>query len=142
MGFLCVCVRKKKKDKTRITRARLQRAIISISCVPRAQHFIREWMSGSEDSDGGQRDDPDKRRAEWPASKLSLLELCGVVTRPRRRDETIPAAERVGRGMICRGRIAVMALFISVISRERDVGQVASSADESSSAGSLWRRGR
>lgn len=33
--------------------------------------------------------------------------------------------------------MAVTALFISVIRRERDVGQVASSTDEGSSAGSL-----
>lgn len=44
--------------------------------------MARRGGCGAEDSDGGQRDDPDKRRAEWPASKLSLLELCAVVTRP------------------------------------------------------------
>lgn len=103
-------------------------------CYPRSA-----LHPGVEDNDAGWMHDPDKRRAEGPASKLSLLKPCNVVTHPVAETRQY---RRWGGGLISRGRIAVMALFISVISRERDVGQVASSTDESSSAGSLWSRGR
>lgn len=102
---------------------------------------VDEWL-GVKDSDGGRRDDPDKRRAEGPASKLSLFKPCDVATRPVAETRQYRRRRDWGGGLISRGRIAVMALFISVISRERDVGQVASSTDESSSAGFLWSRGR
>lgn len=52
----------------------------------------------------------------------------------RPRDETIKANAWTHQGRMD----GCYALFISIIRRERDVGQVASSTDEGSSAGSPW----